>query len=70
VLPDASSIADWTRATTLLPYFERLPADLHEPFLDRYRQALRETLGGARPFFYTFRRILLHAERASPDDEA
>jgi len=59
-LPDAASIAEWTRGTTLLPYFERLPQELHEPFLQRYRDLLTEALP-ADPILFTFRRILFTA---------
>jgi trans-aconitate 2-methyltransferase len=62
-LESVEAVAEWTRATTLLPYLERMPEPLHEPFVDRYRALLRQELGQARPFFYTFRRILLHAVR-------
>lgn len=59
-LPDAAAIAEWTRGTTLVPYFERLPQGLHEPFLRRYRQLLAEALP-AGPLLFTFRRILFAA---------
>jgi trans-aconitate 2-methyltransferase len=62
VLPSAAEIAEWTRGSTLVPYFERLPAGLHEPFLDRYRVRLEELYPRA-PVFYGFRRILLAATR-------
>lgn len=59
-LPDAAAIAEWTRGTTLVPYFERLPQELHEPFLARYRQLLTAALP-AGPLLFTFRRILFAA---------
>ena len=59
-LPEAAAIAEWTRGTTLVPYFERLPQELHEPFLDRYRALLREALPTG-PILFTFRRILFAA---------
>ena len=40
VSPRAASSADvveWVRGTNLNRFFERLPADLHEPFVDAYR---------------------------------
>jgi trans-aconitate 2-methyltransferase len=57
VLDDADAIADWTSGTALVPYMERLPQELHEPFMQRYRQRLRELYPQA-PVFYGFRRIL------------
>ena len=59
-LPEASAIAEWTKGTTLVPYFEKLPQDLHEPFLQRYRELLTEALP-IGPILFTFRRILFSA---------
>jgi trans-aconitate 2-methyltransferase len=64
LLADADAVAEWTSGTTLVPYFERLPPELHEPFLDRYRAKLR-ALWPRGPVFYTFRRTLLAATRGS-----
>jgi len=61
-LPNAAAIAEWTRGTTLVPYLERLPPELHEPFLQHYRQLL----AGALPpgeIMFTFRRILFAATK-------
>ena len=63
LLPDADAIAEWTAGTTLVPYFERLPADLHEPFTERYRAKLRALFPGS-PVLYTFRRIFFTATRS------
>lgn len=60
VLEDADAIADWTSGTALVPYMERLPEALREPFMERYRARLRERFPG-RPVFYGFRRILFTA---------
>ncbi|MEP7288156.1 MAG: methyltransferase domain-containing protein [Chloroflexota bacterium] len=62
VLEDADAVANWTRGTTLVPYFERLPQALHTPFMDRYRERLHEHWSGS-PAFYPFRRILFAATR-------
>lgn len=59
-LPEAGSIAEWTKGTTLVPYFERLPRELHEPFVERYRELLRQALPKG-PILFTFRRILFAA---------
>ncbi|TWJ14310.1 methyltransferase domain-containing protein [Geobacter argillaceus] len=60
LMPDAAAVAEWTSGTTLVPYFERLPTELHEPFLDRYKEKLRR-LWPTEPVYYTFRRILFTA---------
>lgn len=62
VLESADALADWTSGTALVPYFERLPDELHEPFMQRYRERLR-ALWPHRPVFYGFKRILFAATR-------
>lgn len=61
-LPNAAAIAEWTRGTTLVPYFERLPQELQEPFLQRYIELLEEALPPGELMF-TFRRILFVATK-------
>jgi trans-aconitate 2-methyltransferase len=61
-MPDADAVAEWTSGTTIVPYFERLPAELHEPFMESYRAKLRR-LWPEGPVFYTFRRIHFVATR-------
>jgi trans-aconitate 2-methyltransferase len=61
-LPNAAAIAEWTKGTTLVPYLEKLPQSLHEPFLQRYRDLLTEALPGGEIMF-TFRRILFAATK-------
>lgn len=60
VVRDADAIADWTSATTLLPYFERLPAGLHAAFMASYRAKLR-AIWPQGPVLFTFRRIIFTA---------
>lgn len=62
VLESSDALADWTSSTTLVPYFERLPAELQEPFMQRYRDRLR-ALWPNSPVFYGFKRILFTATR-------
>ena len=64
LMPDAAAVAEWTSGTTLVPYFERLPAELHEPFLHRYREKLRQ-IWPTDPVFYTFRRIIFAAGKST-----
>ena len=37
VLDSSSDVVEWVRGTNLNRFFERLPADLHEPFVEAYR---------------------------------
>jgi trans-aconitate 2-methyltransferase len=62
VLERADDLAEWTKGTALLPYLERLPGELHQPFYDRYVKLLRD-LWPAGPIFYPFRRTLFSASR-------
>jgi trans-aconitate 2-methyltransferase len=62
VLDDADALADWTSGTALVPYFERLPEDARDAFMQTYRERLR-VLYPSRPLFYGFRRTLFAATR-------
>ena len=65
VLESADALADWTSGTALVPYFDRLPQELHEPFMQRYRERLR-ALWPKSPVFYGFKRTLFAATRPVP----
>jgi trans-aconitate 2-methyltransferase len=57
---DASSdVVEWTRGTSLTRFFRRLPPELHEPFVDAYRDELLDRIGRVSPYLYTFKRILM-----------
>ncbi len=60
VLDNADALADWTSGTALVPYFERLPEAIHDPFMQRYQEQLRASWPNS-PVFYGFRRILFTA---------
>ena len=62
-LPSSGDVVEWVKGTTLTRFRERLPADLYEAFVVRYRDALLEVLGERRPYFYAFKRILIWARR-------
>jgi trans-aconitate 2-methyltransferase len=67
ILEDADAVADWTSGTALVPYMERMPQELGERFMQRYRLRLREAMPG-RPVFYGFRRILFSALKPQGHD--
>ena len=58
-----AAVVEWVRGTTLTRFFKRLPAELHEPFVDAYRRALLARLGEHAPYFYPFKRILMWGRR-------
>jgi trans-aconitate 2-methyltransferase len=57
-LESADAVVEWVKGTTLTRFRERLPADLYDTFVERYRDALVSVLGDRRPYFYAFKRIL------------
>ena len=56
VLENVDAVIDWLSGTALLPYFERLPNELREDFLNSYRERLRDLYPEA-PVFYPYQRI-------------
>lgn len=60
VLKDVDSIIEWLSGTALLPYYERLPEDLHDTFLQKYRQRLLD-LYPKVPVFFPYQRIFFSA---------
>lgn len=63
-LPSRDDVVEWVSGSTLTPLRTRLDEVGWQRFLNRYRQALLPQLSDARPFFYTFKRILLWARRS------
>jgi trans-aconitate 2-methyltransferase len=56
-------VVEWVRASLLTSYQRRMPPEIYERFVDRYRERLLAVLGEERPFLFTFKRILLWADR-------
>ena len=65
-LASSAAVVEWTKGTTLLRFKNLLAPHLFELFMERYRRRLAEVLGEQAPYFYTFKRILLHARLAGP----
>ena len=59
VLPDPGAVVDWVKGTLLTDYRRRLPDDVFEAFLARYRELLTAALPDERPFPFSFKRVLL-----------
>lgn len=57
-LESAASVVEWVKGTLLTDYERRL-GNRYQEFLKEYTKRLLERLGGARPFFYTYKRILM-----------
>jgi len=56
-------IVAWVEGSLLSEYRRRLPAGMYASFLQRYRERLFATVPDERPFFFTFRRVLVRARR-------
>ena len=61
VMESSSQVVDWVRGTSLTRFFATMPDELHEPFVDAYRHELLAAIGDHTPYFYAFKRILMHA---------
>jgi len=59
VLRSSNEVVEWVRGTNLTRFFKRLPAEMHDPFIDAYRERLLERIGDRSPYFFSFKRILM-----------
>jgi trans-aconitate 2-methyltransferase len=57
-LPSAESVIEWVKGTLLTDYEKRLGTRYPE-FLTAYSKELLPRLGSAKPFFYTYKRVLI-----------
>jgi len=62
---EPEAVVEWVRASLLTSYQRRLPAEAYDRFVARYRERLLAELGQARPFLFTFKRLLLWADRCT-----
>ncbi|MEM7009630.1 MAG: methyltransferase domain-containing protein [Thermodesulfobacteriota bacterium] len=60
VLDNVDAIVEWLSGTALLPYFERLPKELHSDFMNCYRERLRDIYPKV-PVFFPYQRIFFSA---------
>ena len=60
-LESAASVIEWVKGTLLTDYEKRLGAQ-YPDFLSRYTATLLPRLGDARPFFYTYTRLLIFGQ--------
>lgn len=59
VFDSSTDVVEWTKGTSLTRFFKLLPPDLHQPFVDAYRDELVARIGLCEPYFYAFKRILM-----------
>ena len=62
-LDSREEVVEWVKGSLLTDYEKRLPRELFPRFLERYRDRLFALLPDERPFFFTFKRILVRASR-------
>lgn len=60
ILKDADELVKWVRGTALIPYLDRLPDNLHDEFLGKYREEIYRHFR-SRPLLFPFKRILFSA---------
>ena len=58
LLDSSGDVVEWVKGTLLTDY-ERRAGDRWPDFLARYRERLIERVGDKRPYFFTYRRILI-----------
>ena len=63
LLESRESVVEWVKGSILTEFQSRLAPDLYERFLETYRRRLLPRLVDERPYFFTFRRVLMHAAR-------
>lgn len=60
LLERPAAVAEWLQGSYLVPYLERLDERQQAALMDAYRARLRDLLGDAQPYLYTFRRLFLY----------
>lgn len=63
VLDSTAEVVDWMAGTSLTRFERLLDADTHAVLVDRYRARLLEVVGDRRPYYFSFKRILLWGRR-------
>ena len=61
LLESRESVVEWVKGSILTEYQSRLAPELYERFLAAYRDRLLPRLADERPYFFTFKRVLMHA---------
>jgi trans-aconitate 2-methyltransferase len=59
VLPSTHDVVEWVRGALLTHYEAAMTTERYAEFLETYRAELLRALGEERPFFYTYKRVLL-----------
>jgi trans-aconitate 2-methyltransferase len=60
-LESREGVVEWVKGSTLTPFKKRLTTKKYDSFLKEYERRLFSEIKDERPFFFTFKRILLWA---------
>jgi trans-aconitate 2-methyltransferase len=63
LLASREEVVEWVKGTRLTDYQKRMPEEMYEKYVERYRQCLMSRLEDTRPFLYTYNRILFWARK-------
>jgi trans-aconitate 2-methyltransferase len=58
-LASREDVIEWVKGTLLTDYAKRMSGEMFARFLERYREVLFARVGEERPFFYTYKRVLV-----------
>jgi trans-aconitate 2-methyltransferase len=61
-LGSREDVVEWIKGSLLTAYEQRLPAELYGEFLKQFRERLIDCLEDTRPYFLTYKRVLLWAQ--------
>jgi trans-aconitate 2-methyltransferase len=61
-LGSREDVVEWVKGSLLTAYGQRMPAELYEEFVKQFRERLMICLEDTRPYFLTYKRILLWAK--------
>jgi trans-aconitate 2-methyltransferase len=61
LLPSTDDVVEWNRGALLTHYEAALTAEKFSEFVEEYRSRLKKALGEERPFYYTYKRVLIWA---------
>jgi len=58
LLPESADVVEWVRGA-LLTHYQSLLGNRFAEYLDAYRARLLAAIGDTRPYFYTYKRVLM-----------
>lgn len=65
VFDSSADVVEWTKGSSLNRFFKGLPVELHDRFVDAYRDELLSRIGHHSPYLFTFKRILMWGRKSA-----